>query len=246
MMDFRTIVQLPRSDFHGKRCKSNREQGPKMTDFAQRRTMMVDTQVRPNDVTSYPVIEAMLNVPREEFVPQALRDIAYSGENIDLGQGRILLEPRTIGRMLDTLDIQNSDLVLDVGCGYGYATACIARIAEAVVAVDESQSLADEATARLAAQEVFNAAVVQGDLTKGWPTQGPYDAILINGAIEAFPDALVEQLRDGGRVVALFLEGHLGTVKLGVKQDGRMSWRYVFNASAPVLPGFTLAQSFAL
>ena len=106
-----------------------------MTDFAQRRTMMVDTQVRPSDVTSYPIIEAMLTVPREAFVPDNLRYVAYSGDDLDLGGGRAILAPRTIGKMIETLDLRNSDLVLDIGCGYGYTSALMARVAEAVVAM---------------------------------------------------------------------------------------------------------------
>ena len=120
-----------------------------MTDFAQRRTMMVETQVRPNEVTSYPVIEAMLTVPREQFVPDSRRDVAYAENNIELAPGRVLLEPRTLGKMMDVLDLQNSDLVLDIGPGYGYAAALIARIAEAVVAVESDESMADTAPSGL-------------------------------------------------------------------------------------------------
>ncbi len=217
-----------------------------MTDFAQRRTMMVDTQVRPNDVTSYPIIEAMLNVPREQFVPDALRNVAYAGENIDLGRNRVELEPRTLGRMLEALDIQSSDLVLHVGCGYGYATAVMARIAEAVVATEQDHDMAVEAQGRLAAQDIYNVAVTEADLTAGFPGQAPYDAMLIGGGIQEFPEALAEQLRDGGRVVALFIEGQLGTLRLGHKLDGRISWRFIVNAYAPVLPGFHRVSSFAL
>lgn len=217
-----------------------------MTDFAQRRTMMVDTQVRPNEVTSYPVIEAMLNVPREQFVPEARRDVAYAGGNIDLATDRVLLEPRTLGKMMDVLNLQGSDLVLDVGCGYGYCAAVMARIAEAVVAVEQDETMAAEAEARLAAQDVFNVAVVKGPLTEGCAGQAPYDAMLLEGAIEEFPETLTEQLREGGRVIALFREGNLGTVRLGHKLDGRMNWRFSFNAGAPVLPGFARQRGFVL
>ncbi|MDN3712628.1 protein-L-isoaspartate O-methyltransferase [Paracoccus cavernae] len=217
-----------------------------MTDFAQRRTMMVDTQVRPNEVTSYPVIDAMLTVPREQFVPDALRNVAYAGENIELARNRVELEPRTIGRMLEALDLQSSDLVLHVGCGYGYATALMARIAEAVVATEENPDMAAEAQSRLAAQDIYNVAVTQADLTAGWPGQAPYDAMLVGGAIEALPQAIADQLREGGRIVALFVEGQLGTVRLGHKLDGQINWRNVFNAFAPILPGFKRVSSFAL
>lgn len=217
-----------------------------MTDFAQRRTMMVDTQVRPNEVTSYPVIEAMLNVPREQFVPDSRRDVAYAGENIDLAPGRVLLEPRTLGKMIDILDLQNSDLVLDVGGGLGYSAALMARIVEAVVTVEEDPDMAAEAESRLAAQDVFNVAVFKGPLGEGCASQGPYDAILVEGAVEDIPEALTEQLNEGGRIVALFLEGKLGVVKFGRKLDGRINWRFAFNAGAPVLPGFSRDRAFVL
>lgn len=217
-----------------------------MTDFAQRRTMMVDTQVRPNDVTSYPVIEAMLTVPREQFVPEARRDVAYAGGNIELARDRVLLEPRTLGKMMEALNLQGGDLVLDVACGYGYAAAVMARIAEAVVAVESDESMAAEAEARLAAQDVFNVAVVKGALAEGCASQAPYDAMLIEGAIEEFPAALSDQLREGGRVIALFREGNLGTVRLGRKLDGRVNWRFAFNADAPLLPGFAAQRGFVL
>ena len=217
-----------------------------MTDFAQRRTMMVDSQVRPNEVTSYPVIEAMLNVPREHFVPDSRQDVAYAENNIDLAPGRVLLEPRTLGKMMDVLDLQNSDLVLDIGPGYGYAAALIARIAEAVVAVEDNPELAAEAEARLAAQDVFNVAVITGPLVDGCASQGPYDAILIEGAIEDMPAAITDQLNEGGRIVALFREGHLGVVKFGRKLDGRINWRSAFHADAPVLSGFVQQRGFIL
>lgn len=218
-----------------------------MMDFAQRRTMMVDTQVRPNDVTSYPVIEAMLNVPREEYVPENLRDVAYVEENLQIGHQRTLLEPRTLGRMLDALQLRSTDLVLDVGCGYGYASAVMARIVEAVVAIDTPAELTAEAQARLAAQEVFNVAVMTAPLNEGCPAQAPYDAIVISGgSIEEFPETLTAQLREGGRAVAVMREGHLGICKIGIKNDGVITWRYAFNASAPDLPEFKRAVGFAL
>lgn len=116
-----------------------------MPDFAARRTMMVDTQVRPNDVTKYPIIEAMLTIPREEFVPDARRAVAYSGENLELAPGRVLLEPRTLAKMVDAVDPQPDDLVLDIGCGYGYASAVMAFMAQAVIAVEDDEDMAREA-----------------------------------------------------------------------------------------------------
>lgn len=217
-----------------------------MPDFAARRLMMVDNQVRPNDVTKYPVIEAMLTIPREEFVPDARRPVAYSGENLDIGAGRVLLEPRTLAKLVDALDIQLGDLVLDVGCGYGYSTAVIARMAEAVVGLEQDEEMAREAETRLARTGVDNAAVVQGSLAQGWAGQAPYDVILIGGGVEEVPDAIADQLKEGGRIATVFAEGNLGVARLGIRLNGRINWRYAFNAHAPLLPGFGIARGFSL
>lgn len=217
-----------------------------MTDFAERRTMMVDTQVRPNDVTKFPVIEAMLTIPREDFVPAARRAVAYSGENLDLGRGRVLLEPRTLAKLVDALDIQPEDLVLDLGCGYGYSAAVVARMAEAVVAIEDDADMAAEAETRLAEAGVYNVAVLNAALTEGAADQGPYDVVLIEGAVEEIPAAIADQLKEGGRIAALFSEGSLGVARLGQKLNGRINWRYAFNAHAPLLPGFTRERGFHL
>jgi len=216
-----------------------------MQDFATRRMMMVDTQVRPNDVTKFPIIEAMLHVPREDFVPAARREAAYIGENVPLEGGRVLLEPRNFAKMLDVLDIQPDDLVLDIGCGLGYSSAVIARMAEAVVAVEEA-SLAGQAESALAAAGADNVAVVEGALAAGSPKHGPYCVILIEGGVEEVPQALLDQLKEGGRIAALFMDGALGTVRIGRKIDGHIGWRDAFNAAAPVLPGFAATKEFVL
>ncbi len=217
-----------------------------MTDFALRRTMMVDTQVRPSDVTKFPIIQAMLTVPREEFVPAARREAAYMGENIDLGTGRVVLEPRTFAKMLDVLDIQPDEMVLDVGTGLGYSAAILSRLAEAVVAVEADSAWAGEAEAGLSDAGADNVAVVEAPLAEGAPQHGPYNAIVIQGGVEEVPETLLRQLRDGGRIAALFMDGALGVCRIGYKSDGRISWRDAFNAAAPVLPGFTRDRAFAL
>jgi len=217
-----------------------------MTDFAARRRMMVDTQIRPADVTKYPIIDAMLSVPREIFVPDAQRDIAYAGEDLPLGAGRVLLEPRTLAKMLDTLDLGPDELVMDVGSGFGYSAAVIARLAQAVIAVEEDESMAGEAQALLAEAGADNAVVHQGPLSEGAAEHGPYDVIVVEGGLEQVPEALVAQLKDGGRMACLFVDGALGEVRIGYKSGGNMTWRFEFNAAAPVLPGFEKEQAFAL
>lgn len=215
-----------------------------MTDFATRRTIMVDTQVRPSDVTKFPVIAAMLAVPREEFVPPARREAAYMGDHVDLGEGRVVLDPRVLAKLLDGLDVQPNELVLDLGTGLGYGAAVLAHLAEAVVALEQDAAMAEEAEAVLGQLGVDNVAVVTGPLAEGSARHAPFDAILIEGAVEHLPDALLAQLKDGGRIAALFIEGALGVARIGHKIDGRISWRFAFNATAPVLPGFTRHPAF--
>lgn len=217
-----------------------------MPDFATRRTMMVDTQVRPSDVTKFPIIEAMLSVPREEFVPAPLREAAYVGENLDVGEGRVLLEPRTLAKMLDALDISGAELVLDVGAVMGYSSAVIARMAQAVVALEEAETFADEAQEALSSIGADNVIVQIGPLSDGADQHGPYDVIVIEGGASHFPAALVDQLKEGGRAACLFVIGAWGEVRIGRKKDGVMTWRAAFNAGAPVLPGFASAVEFQL
>ena len=215
-----------------------------MTDFATRRRVMVDTQVRPSDVTKFPIIDAMLRVPRELFVPDSEAEAAYAGRNLHMTQDRVVLEPRTLAKILDALAIDGDDLVLDVGAGLGYSSAVIARIAEAVVAVEEDESLADEAQSLLG-EHADNVLLHTGPLAEGAAAHGPYDAIVVEGGVAVLPDGLTDQLKDGGRIACIFMEGALGTVGIGWQADGDITWRFAFNASAPVLPGFEQKATFA-
>lgn len=216
-----------------------------MTDYAARRTMMVDTQVRPSDVTKFPIIDAMLHVPREQFVPSSQREAAYMGDNIELGGGRVILDPRTLAKMLDALDIQQNDLVLDVGCNYGYSSAVIARLAEAVVALESDSGMAGEAQQSLSDANADNVVVQTGELVEGAPEHAPFDVIVVQGGVVRLPDGLLEQLKDQGRIAALFMDEALGEVRIGYKIDDQINWRRAFNAGAPILPGFEKQAVFA-
>jgi protein-L-isoaspartate(D-aspartate) O-methyltransferase len=217
-----------------------------MTDYASRRTMMVDTQVRPSDVTKFPIIDAMLAVPREAFVPRALREAAYMGENVDIGGGRVMLEPRTLAKMLDALEIEGDDLVLDIGPGLGYSSAVMARMAEAIVAVEDDADMVVEAQRVLADNGADNVIMHEGPLAQGASDHGPYDVITIQGAVEHLPTGLSDQLKEGGRIACLFMEGALGVVRIGYKVDGKINWRFAFNAGAPIMPGFERHAAFTL
>lgn len=217
-----------------------------MSDYATRRVTMVDTQVRPSDVTKFPIIEAMLSIPREVYVPSSKREAAYVGENVDIGSGRVVLEARTLAKLLDALDVQPTELVLDLGCGLGYSTAVIARLADAVVAAEEDEALAAEAQRTLSGEGVDNAAVLMGPLAAGDARHAPFDVITVQGGVETIPDSLLAQIKEGGRIGAIFMEGALGSARVGYKIDGVITWRFVFNATAPVLPGFTAKRGFTL
>lgn len=215
-----------------------------MTDFAAARVAMVDSQVRPSDVTRYPIIAAMLAVPREDFVPAALRPVAYLGEHVPLAPGRVLLDPRVFAKLLDALNVGPEDLVLDVGCGLGYSTAVLVRMAQAVIALEEDAGLAAEANALLEAHGVDTAVVEVGPLAAGVPEHGPFDAMIIEGAVEVMPEALAVQLKPGGRVAAIFADGPGGQARLGLRTAGGITWRRIFDAAAPVLPGFAATKAF--
>jgi protein-L-isoaspartate(D-aspartate) O-methyltransferase len=137
-------------------------------------------------------------------------------------------------------------MVLDLGCGLGYSSAVIARLVETVVAVEQDERLAADAQRLLAQEGVDNVLVVQGPLADGAAKYAPYDAIMIQGGVEVVPSAIIDQLADGGRIGAIFLDGALGTAKIGHKSGGRVTWRPVFNAAAPVVDGFRMARAFAL
>ncbi len=212
---------------------------------ASRRTTMVDTQVRPADVTKYPILEAMLNVPREAFVPPGREEAAYVGENLWLGPGRVLLEPRSFAKMLDALDLLPGERVLHVGAGLGYGAAVMARMGARVVALEEDGARAAAAEAALA-RNGAEVAVRHGPLAGGAPDLGPFDAVVIEGAVEEVPAALLAQVAPGGRIAAIFADGQLGTARLGREAAGQVHWRYLFNAGAPVLPGFQRIPAFVL
>ena len=215
-----------------------------MTDFATARRAMVDTQVRPADVTRYSIIEALLWCPRELFVPKARREVAYAGSDIEIAPGRVLLEPRNFAKMLEAADIGHNDLVLDLAPGTGYSTAVIAHMAEAVIGIEPDPELAAEAQRLLAQLEVDNAVVTEGDPAAGDPAHGPYDVIFVNGMIEIVPETLLDQLKDGGRLVALVRDGEYGHCRVWTRAGRGFSRHDAFDAAAPILPGFEKKPEF--
>ncbi|MEM7524091.1 MAG: protein-L-isoaspartate O-methyltransferase [Pseudomonadota bacterium] len=217
-----------------------------MTDFVAARTAMVDRQVRPSDVTSFPIIEAMIATPRERFAPAAQSDVAYADAPLALGGGREGLEPRVFAKLLDGARIGPDDLVLDIAPGLGYSTAVMARMAAAVIAVEPDEEMAAAAAATLADLEIDNSVLRAGDASLGDPDHAPFDAIFINGGVAARPDALCAQLKDGGRLVAIDMSGAAGRAVAYIRNGDVIQARRLFDASAPIAPGFSAERAFAL
>ncbi len=217
-----------------------------MSDFATRREIMVDTQIRPADVTKFPVLEAMLKIPREHFVPRDKREVAYIGENVPFDDGRVVIDPRTLAKFLDFLDVGQNELVLDIGSGLGYSSAILSCLAEVVVALEDDCARIAEIEETVQEMGLDNICVQKGILHEGAPQHGPYDVIIIQGAVENIPLAILSQLKNDGRIAALFMEGRLGEARIGYKFDGQINWRFAFNAGAPVLKGFHKVSNFVL
>jgi protein-L-isoaspartate(D-aspartate) O-methyltransferase len=216
-------------------------------DYELARRNMVESQVRTNRVTHAGLIEAMETIPREKFVPENLAGIAYVDEAIPLGDGRFIMEPMVLALLLQTAEIDSDDVVLMVGCGSGYSAAIVARLAATVVAVEDNAALAQQATENLVAMEVDNVAIMESPMVDGNAKQGPYDAIIFSGAVGEIPDAIVRQLADGGRLVAVIAKGDgLGKGTLVQKFGSSVVSREVFDAGTPVLPGFEKKAEFAL
>ena len=222
-----------------------------MIDFAAARRMMVDCQVRTSDVTDLRLIAAMQELPRELFLPEAMAALAYLDIDVPLAElkggapARRLLKPMVLAKLIQAAEIRVDDHVLDVGCATGYASAILAQLAGSVVALEEDPLLMRLAKENLRAVGALNATVVTGPLTTGWPPGTPYDVILLDGAAEVAPTFLSRQLKDGGRLVGVFGRAPAAKAMLyrAVGQD--VSGRPIFDAAAPLLPGFAQPPSFA-
>ena len=214
-----------------------------MTDFAAARRNMVDGQVRTADVTDLRIITAMLEVPREAFLPPAKAALAYLDLDVPLGGGRCLIKPMVLAKLIQAADLTGADRVLDVGCATGYAAAVLARIAGQVVTLEQDAGLANAARAALAS--LPNVTGESGTLIEGWPQGGPYDAIVVEGATELAPEVLLRQLKDGGRLVCVFGAGPGAKAMLYRRSGHESGGRAIFDAAAPLLPGFVKPPEFA-
>lgn len=216
-----------------------------MTDYAVARRNMVLSQLEPNRVHDIRILEAMGSIPREVFAPKSLASVAYIDEDLEIAPGRYLMEPMVLARLIEALAIEQGDLVLNVGCATGYAAAVLTQLAGTVVAVESDAELVTRAGDNLAKVDIDNVAVIEGPLAEGRADQGPFAAILIDGAVEQVPPALLAQLAPGGRLACVVQDGPTGKAMLFSENDGVLGHRPLFDASIPPLPGFARPDVFA-
>ena len=221
-----------------------------MDNYARARHNMVESQIRTNKVTDEMLLAALGDVPRERFVPKAQRGVAYVDEDIPIGGGRYLMEPMVLARLLQEILIEKDDIALDVGAATGYNAAVMARLAGTTVALDSDAELVRHATAAFEELHIDNAVAVEGELSKGYARQGPYNVILLSGMVPKVPVSLFEQLAEGGRLGAI-VPGDHGPAGQGMsramiyrKTGGVVSGRILFDAAVPMLPGFEEEKAF--
>lgn len=223
-----------------------------MADYAALRRNMVDCQLRPNEITDLRILSAMDQIPREAFVPDHLQSLAYADREIELvgrheSRGpRFLVSPLTLAKLVQMADLKRDDFVLDVGCLSGYSSAVLAHLAGSVVAVETVPEFVKQASQTLTDLQIMNVAVVEGGLVQGQAGQGPYDVILINGAVETVSKELIEQLKDGGRLVTVVIEEGFGRATCFIRTGGVVSNATHGDLSAPLLAEFAAIEEFAL
>ena len=216
-----------------------------MTDFATARRHMVDGQVRTADVTDLRILDAMIEIPRERFVPASSAGLAYLDLDLPVGKSgsRRLLKPMVLAKLIHAADIAPGDRVLVVGCATGYGAAVLAHVAGQVMALEQEADLAQAARTALSGQQ--NVSVVSGALTGGWPQGSPYDAVVLEGATEIPPETFLSQLKEGGRLVCVLGGGPAAKAMLYCRSGDELGGRPIFDATAAVLPGFAETPVFA-
>jgi len=216
------------------------------THFSQARQTMVDCQIRPTKVTDENIIDAFATVPREAFVGRNQRAIAYVDEDLPLPGGRCMMEAMVLARLIQALAVGKDDNVLVVGAATGYGAAIMARLAGSVIAVETRTQMVEKAQETLVSIGTDNAVAIKGRLTEGFANEGPYDAILIEGAVETMPERILDQLGNGGRLVAVWRpeDAAVGVASIWTKAGNEFVRKPLFDAQVPVLDEFRCKRDF--
>ena len=217
-----------------------------MFDFSAAREHMVESQIRTGDVTDYGVLNAFRSTLREIFVPKASAALAYSDANISTENDRVIMKPRIMAKMVQAADIKPTSIVLDIACGRGYSSAILAKLAETVIALEETDEAVEKATSSLADAGADNAVVVKGNIKSGAREHGPFDVIFVNGAVSEVPSTWFDQLANNGRLVAVVKNGPIGRATLFTRSGDSIGDKVIFDASTPLLPGTQKPAAFAL
>ena len=216
-----------------------------MFDYKKARKNMVDNLIRPANVTNSKLLSALGNVQRDKFLPSNLASLSYSESELLIQNNRISVSPWLLAKMLQFLDLNPIDNVLSLAGGFGYSCALMSSLANFVVAV-ERQDLAIEAQARLIENGYDNILVKDGNINEGAKKEGPYDAILIEGAVEYINEEIINQLKLEGRIITVFKEKNLGQCRLGIKTKSGVQWRNLFEANCVALNEFKIEKEFSL
>lgn len=213
-------------------------------DFAQARHLMVESQVRTNDVTDPRILRAMRTLPRERFMPAHQRTLAYADLDLEVAPGRTLLRPRDLGKLLQLLAPKESDRALELCGATGYGAAVLAACVAEVHSLEPDSSLSFSARAALDSAGVTKVKTVSTAVETGWAEGAPYDLIFLNGAAEIVPEAWLKQLAPGGRLAVIVRDGPAGTARLYTRSQETVAYRAAFDAAPPVIPGLERPRAF--
>lgn len=215
-----------------------------MTDFSTARDAMIESQIRTSDVTDLGVLAAFRSVARETFIPTARKALAYADCHVETDDGRTMLSPRDLAKMIQGVKVEPTDVVLDLACGRGYSSAILAQLADTVVGLETDEAAVERATNLLIESDISNAAVVQGDLKSGAAEHGPFNVIFVGGSVPAVHRPWFSQLANGGRIVCIVQKGPIGRVTVFTKSGDAIGQKVIFDTSAPYLPGFEPEAEF--
>ncbi len=217
-----------------------------MSVFTERRQTMIESQLRTNKVIDVALLHAFETVPKEEFIAPELRGLAYVDEDLMIGHGRFILEPMVFAKLIQALDLNSDDSILDIAAGCGYSTSILACLGQSVVGIEANQELAGTAQKNMQHHSIDNAVILHGEHTEGFEAEGPYDAIVIEGALAQVPEKILHQLSTKGKLVTILRQHRAGPGKAVMFRRAGDGFKHqiLFDAQTPVLEEFNQSNAF--